>query len=269
MLNFNRLTEIRQERPLLHCISNIVSANDCANLALAIGASPVMAQAADEMAEITAISSATVLNTGTPDRERFEVCRLCGSEAGQLGQPLVLDPVGVGASSWRLAEIRKLLGETHPTVIRVNLGEAEALCSLHSLELGVDSTIPADTDRTMRAATELARRYGTTVLLTGAEDFIHDGERSFRVSGGSERMTRVTGTGCMLSVLCAAFAAVEPDALQAAALASVFWKLCAEQAAQNAWGKGIGSFRAELMNAAELTDAEMMAAYGKLHIFQS
>ena len=101
MLNYTRLDQIRQMRPLLHCVSNIVSANDCANLALAIGASPMMAQAAEEMEEITRISSATVLNTGTPDKDRFSVCRLCGSVAKTLGQPLIVDPVGVGASQWR------------------------------------------------------------------------------------------------------------------------------------------------------------------------
>ena len=102
MPDFSRLDEIWARRPLIHCVSNIVSANDCANLALAVGASPMMAHAAEEMEDITAISSATVLNTGTPDAERFKVCLACGRAANAAAQPLVLDPVGVGASPWRL-----------------------------------------------------------------------------------------------------------------------------------------------------------------------
>ena len=264
MLDFNRLTRIKEERPLLHCVSNIVSANDCANLALAVGASPMMAQAAEEMAEITAISSATVLNTGTPDRERFEVCRVCGRAAQAVGQPVVLDPVGVGASSWRLKEVTKLLEAFRPSVIRVNLGEAEALCRQEGREQGVDSTASAAPEKRVKLAKELAERYAATVLLTGPEDIICDGVRILSTSGGSGRMALVTGTGCMLSVLCGAFAAVEPDTAAAAALASAFWKLCAERASAAAQDRGIGSFRAELINAAELTDAKALEARGNI-----
>ena len=99
MLDVAPLEALRRQRPLIHCVSNLVTANDCANLALAVGASPMMACAPQEMAEITAAASATVLNTGTPDEERFEVCRLCGCEAVRLGHPVVLDPVGLRSES--------------------------------------------------------------------------------------------------------------------------------------------------------------------------
>ena len=108
MLDVGPLEALRRQRPLIHCVSNLVTANDCANLALAVGASPMMACAPQEMAEITAAASATVLNTGTPDEERIEVCRLCGCEAVRLGHPVVLDPVGVGASPWRLRRTQEL-----------------------------------------------------------------------------------------------------------------------------------------------------------------
>jgi hydroxyethylthiazole kinase len=122
MIDFTRLEEVRQRRPLIHCVSNIVTAGDCANLALAVGASPMMAHAPEEMADITAISDATVLNTGTPDEIRFEVCALCAKAAGAASQPVVLDPVGVGASPWRLRRVRELLHLTTPSILRVNLG---------------------------------------------------------------------------------------------------------------------------------------------------
>ena len=124
------LEEIRSKKPLVHCISNIVTANDCANLLLAIGASPMMAQATEEMEEITAISSSTVLNTGTPDAARFDACQICGVHANRLHRPVVLDPVGVGASSWRLTQVQRLLDTFAPDLVRVNLSEARALLGL-------------------------------------------------------------------------------------------------------------------------------------------
>lgn len=127
MIDFTRLEDVKRRRPLIHCVSNIVSANDCANLALAVGASPMMAQAPEEMVDITAISAATVLNTGTPDEEKFRACLLCGQAAAPLAQPVVLDPVGVGASPWRLERTEALLAAFRPTILRVNLGEAKAL----------------------------------------------------------------------------------------------------------------------------------------------
>ena len=124
------LAAIRAQHPLLHCISNIVSANDCANLALAIGASPIMAQAPQEMADIAALAGAVVLNTGTPDEAKFTAARTAGATANRRSIPVVLDPVGVGASPWRLANIQSLLQQVQPAIVRVNAGEAAALLGL-------------------------------------------------------------------------------------------------------------------------------------------
>ena len=250
MLPFDRLDELRKARPLIHCIANLVSANDCANVLLAVGASAMMAQAPEEMEEIAAISCATVLNTGTPDGEKFTACRLSGGFAVK-NQPVVLDPVGVGASAWRLKETEKLLESFTPSVIRVNLGEAWALLHRAGEEQGVDSTVGASPAARLDCARALAQKRGTVVLLSGTEDVVTDGTRVCRVLGGSAWMARVTGTGCMLSVLCGAFAAVEPDLFLAASLASAFWKVCAAKA-ENALapGQGTGAFRSALMDAA-------------------
>lgn len=269
MINYSRLDEIRARRPLVHCISNIVSAGDCANLALAVGASPMMAQAAEEMEAVTAISFATVLNTGTPDAERFKVCRACGRAANAAAQPLILDPVGVGASPWRLAEIRRLLDEVRPDILRVNLGEALALCHEAGQEQGVDSTLAAGREQRIAAAGALAKLTGASVLLTGGEDVIHDGARVWLVQGGSALSGRVTGTGCMLSVLCGAFAAVEPDYAEAACLASAFWKLSAERAERESAGDGPGSFRTALFDAAGTLDGAGLAARGNILSIQT
>jgi hydroxyethylthiazole kinase len=260
MLEFTRLDDIRQQRPLIHCVSNIVSANDCANLALAIGASPIMAQAPQEMADVTAASRATVLNTGTPDGEKFTACLLCGTEAKRLGQPVILDPVGVGASPWRLEKVRELLHLFTPTILRVNLGEAQALSRRHSQEQGVDSPTAASLRERIETASHLAKDRHTTVLLSGPEDVVADGNHVWQIDGGSDWTSRVTGTGCMLSVLCGAFAAVEPEPGKAAALAAAFWKVCSRRAEQAAGDRGPGSFHTALLDAAgTLTSAEFAA----------
>lgn len=249
------LARIRAAHPLIHCISNVVTANDCANLALAVGASPIMAQAPEEMAEIAALAGAVVLNTGTPDAAKFAAARLAGAEANRRGIPVVLDPVGVGASRWRLRCIQELLQSVRPDIVRVNYGEAAALLGLESAEHGVDSlAVPQDA---AKCAAALARQLGGVVLLSGVEDLVTDGGEVLRITGGSEKMRIVTGAGCMLSVLCGAFAAVQPQApLSAAENAARFWKLCAARAGERAAGPG--SFRAALLDcAALLTDEDL------------
>ena len=123
----NALEQIQGVHPLLHCISNIVTANDCANLALAIGASPIMAQEPQEMPQIATLAKAVILNTGTPDEAKFQAAAIAGKTANQLHIPVILDPVGIGASTWRLNHIHDLLSQVHPDILRVNLGEAKAL----------------------------------------------------------------------------------------------------------------------------------------------
>lgn len=241
------LAAIRTRKPLLHCISNLVTANDCANLALAVGASPIMAQAPQEMADIAALADAVVLNTGTPDEAKFTAARLAGAAANRRGIPVVLDPVGVGASPWRLENIHQLLQEVHPAILRANYGEAAALLGLSAAEHGVDSlAVPTDAAACAKA---LAASLGTVVVLSGVEDIITDGTILHTVTGGSALMRSVTGAGCMLSVLCGAFAAVQPATpLDAALQAATFWKQCATKAETQAHGPA--SFRVALLDAA-------------------
>ena len=257
MLDFTRLDKVRRQRPLIHCVSNIVTANDCANLALAVGASPMMAQAPEEMEAISAVSDATVLNTGTPDAEKFRACRICAASARH---PMVLDPVGVGASPWRLGQVRALLDLFTPSILRVNLGEARALLGTDGQEQGVDSPGRSDLEQRVRAARTLAAKLGCAVLLTGAKDVVSDGERTAAISGGSGLMPLVTGSGCMLSALCGAFAAVERDAFKAACAASLYWKRCSELAGELSGNRGSGSFRAALMDAACRVTDDMLAS---------
>jgi hydroxyethylthiazole kinase len=240
------LQAVRAQRPLVHCISNIVTANDCANLVLAVGGSPIMAQAVPEMEQISAKAGAVVLNTGAPDEAKFAACRIAGKTANAAGIPVVLDPVGAGATPWRLAQIQVLLEQVKPAIVHVNAGEAKALLGMGQTEHGVDS--PDAEANAMQLAVRLAEKLDCTVLLSGEEDCVAAGERCERIAGGSTWMQRLTGAGCMLSALCGAFAAVELDAFAAAAAAAQFWKMCAAQAA--AQSAGLGQFHVALLDCA-------------------
>lgn len=191
-----------------------------------------------------------MLNCGTPSAQKYAACLISGREAARLGKPVVLDPVGVGASAWRLENAGRLLAEFKPSILRVNYAEARALIGFAGGEQGVDSPANPDLAGRIGTAKALAKRLRCTVLLTGAEDIVTDGARGWYVTGGSALMPLVTGTGCMLSVVCAAFASVEPGTAAAAAMASVFWKTCSELAQRDAGGNGPGSFRAALMDRA-------------------
>lgn len=243
--------DLADRGPLIHAISNLVTANDCANLLLAVGAKPIMAQAPQEAAEITAQCAATVLNLGTPDEGKFAACRLAGWEANRLGHPVILDPVGVGASRYRLEETRKLLDAVHPDLIRGNLGELQALLGQASQAQGVDSPDGCQTVLEADCARTLARRLGCVVLLSGESDLVTDGTRTFSLTGGSPRLRRITGAGCMLSVLCGALAAVT-DPLTAAVNASWGWKVCAHRAeGQIGPAGGLGALHMALLDQAD------------------
>ena len=253
---------VREKRPLVHCISNIVTANDCANILYAVGASPMMAEAPEEMAEISALADANVLNLGTPSRAKYAAAETCLVESNGSGCPVVLDPVGVGASSWRLGFVSRLLEAGIPDIVRVNLAEAEALLGMGRAEQGVDS--PGRMGRAARvyAAETLGAQLGCAVLLTGPEDVVSDGAGRLEiVRGGSDLMPLLTGGGCMLSALCGAILTVEGDAFAAACAASLCWKRCSELAEQMSGRAGPGSLRASLMDAAmAMTDAALAAA---------
>lgn len=266
MIDFTRLDLLKAQHPLVHCVANQVTANDCANVALAIGASPMMALAPEEISEITAASQATVLNTGTPDGAKFQLCIGWGQAAAAADQPLVLDPVGIGASQWRLRNIQALLDSFTPTILRVNMGEALALLKMGGAEKGVDSTAIFTAQERAETAKVLARRRQTTVLLSGPVDIVTDGETAYEITGGSDHAPFITGSGCMLSVLCGAFAAVEPNAAQAAVLASAFWKVCSQRAEKAAAGRGPGSYHIALLDAAGTLTASELAAEAQIQI---
>lgn len=248
------LQTLRDRRPLVHAITNYVTANDCANLLLACGASPVMADDPDDAPQITAHAGGLVLNLGTLHRGTIPAMLACGRVAAQRGLPVVLDPVGVGASTLRTNTALQLLREVPIAVIRGNLSEVETLTRGHGGAPGVDSTqsiTPDNLEGCGALARELARRTGAVVALTGAVDLVTDGDTLYCLHNGHPMMGSVTGTGCQLSCLVGAFAAANPDSLLSATAAAVSaMGLCGEIAHRRLGPEdGNGSYRTYLLDA--------------------
>lgn len=248
------LRNLRDRRPLVHAITNYVTANDCANLLLACGASPIMADEPDEAPEITARAAGLVLNLGTLHRGTIPAMIACGKTANARGIPVVLDPVGAGASHLRTGTALRLLREVRFTVIRGNLSEIETLARGHGTAYGVDSAdrvTPDNLDACCALVRDFARRTGAVVAMSGAVDLVSDGETVYCIRNGHPMMRLVTGTGCQLSCLAGAFAAANPDRpLEAAAAAVCAMGLCGE-IAHTRLGPldGNGSYRTYMLDA--------------------
>ena len=220
------LDRVRERRPLIHCITNYVTANDVANLLLACGASPIMADEPEEVEEITARCAGLCLNLGTPSRRTIPSLMRAGVKAGELGRPVVLDPVGVGASALRLRTAQELMARVTFTVLRGNVSELRALAGGQEHTRGgdaggADAVTEAELERGVAFAKGTARRTGTVVAVTGAIDLVSDGEQCVVIRNGRPEMGLVTGTGCQLSALTAACLAASPERPLEAAAAAV------------------------------------------------
>jgi hydroxyethylthiazole kinase len=239
------LTAVRERRVLVHSITNYVVMNSTANVLLAAGASPVMAHACEEVEEMAALASSVVLNIGTLSPRWIEAMRLAGAAANRAGTPVVLDPVGSGATRYRTDTARSLAREIDVAVIRGNPSEILSVAGLDTATRGVDAA--HDVDQAARVAVELADRLGTVVAITGEVDLVTDGTTALQVSAGHPLMGQVTGTGCAATVLVAAFCAAADDPVAAAAGALAYFGLAGERAADGA--SGPGSFQVALVDA--------------------
>jgi hydroxyethylthiazole kinase len=238
------LAAVRSKRPLIHHITNSVTINDCANITISVGAAPVMAEAPEEVAEMVAAAGALVLNIGTLSAAQVEAMLAAGRRANELGIPIVLDPVGVGATRFRTETAWRLLDALDVAVLKGNAGEIGVLAGTGGSVRGVDSGgITGDPVETAR---ECARLTGTVVSMTGAVDVVTDGSRAFLVKNGNPAMDRLSGTGCMASSVTAAFIAVADDRAVASAAALAAFGLAGERAASAA--RGPYSFRTGLFD---------------------
>ncbi len=229
------LAALRRKAPLVHCITNDVVTNFTANVLLAVGASPAMVVAPEEVAQFVGIADSLLVNVGTVTRSAAEAMIVAAEAARDTGTPWVLDPVAVGVLAYRTSVVETLLG-FRPTVIRGNASEILALNGLGGGARGVEST--AASSEALPAAIGLARRIGTVVALSGEVDYVTDGTQVLSIAGGDEIMTRVTGTGCTLGALVAAFLPVTGTPLRAAAVASAIYAAAGERAAWKARGPG-------------------------------
>jgi hydroxyethylthiazole kinase len=230
------LERIRQEQPLIHNITNYVVMNYTANALLAMGASPVMAHALEEVEEMVALAGALVLNIGTLSEPWVDAMVAAGSKASQQDTPVVLDPVGAGATRMRTAAARRILEACPVRVLRGNASEILALAQEKVETKGVDSV--HSVEAAAEAARALARRLHATLAITGVVDLITDGERVLHVSNGHPLMGRVTGTGCTATAAVGAFLAVDDDPLSAAATALAYFGLAGEEAGRRAGAPG-------------------------------
>ncbi|MDE7171439.1 MAG: hydroxyethylthiazole kinase [Oscillospiraceae bacterium] len=230
--------QVRQRHPLIHNITNYVTVNDCANMLLACGGSPIMADDPDDAVEITAICGGLNINIGTLNQRTIPAMLAAGKRANELGHPVVLDPVGAGASSLRTDTAFRLMREVKFTVIRGNISEIKTLASGSGTTKGVDADVADQvTEENLEAAVafakEFAQRTGAVTAITGAIDIVADGERAFCIHNGHPMMSAITGTGCQLSALTAAFVTANQDtSLEAAAAAVCAMGLCGEIAHQ-------------------------------------
>jgi hydroxyethylthiazole kinase len=247
------LEKLRAEKPLVHNITNMVVTNFTANGLLALGASPVMAHAAEEAADMAGIAGALVLNIGTLTSPVVEAMKLAGKSAGINSVPIILDPVGAGATAFRTETGRSLLEELPVSILRGNAAEISHLAGKGGEIKGVDGGEAANPEETALLAANL---FNTVTVITGKEDIISDGKTVVRIRGGSSLLTKVTGTGCLLSSVIGAFHAIESDSLKAAAAALAVYSAAAEMAAEAAGSKGPGTFQIELLNSLALIKAE-------------
>ena len=254
------LQAVRERAPLVHNITNFVAMDVTANCLLALGASPAMVHAEEEVEDFVAIASSLVVNIGTLSPPWVAAMARAAARARALGRPWVLDPVGAGATPYRTRTALDLI-ELRPTVIRGNASEILALAGAAAGPTkGVDST--HGTDEAVDAAAQLARSSGAVVAVTGALDRVTDGARWREVGNGDPRMTRVTALGCAASAVIGAFLTVEPDPLEAAARALAIFGLAGERAA--AVAAGPGSLRWRLLDELALLDEAAVRAGVKI-----
>jgi len=236
------LARLRATHPLIHHITNFVVMNDTANVTLHVGALPVMAHAIEEVAEMVSLAGALVLNPGTLTPEWVESMLAAGRRANERGVPVVLDPVGAGATTLRTQSNLRIMDELRIAVLRGNAGEIGALAGAQTEVRGVESVRgPEDI---VALAGEMARKRHLVVAVTGKRDIISDGRRTLGVDNGHSWLTTITGTGCSSTTVVAAFCAVEPDYLVAAASGLACFGLAAELAAGEA--RGPASFKVAL-----------------------
>lgn len=240
-------TTIHKKNPLIHQMTNNVTMNDCANVTLAIGASPVMATGLEEVADMVNLADALVINFGTMDERLYTAMVRAGGVANERGIPVIFDPVGVGATRYRTEKARELLQHVHVEIIRGNASEVHALSGATVTTRGVDAGkvwISVD-----EIAIKASRQYECVTVVSGEQDVVTDSASFVKIANGDQRLTRVTGTGCMATSLIGCFSGVTDDYFAAAVAGISVMGLAGERAGKRlSANEGIGTFKVKLMD---------------------
>lgn len=267
----NALRSVRQTTPLVHCITNYVTVNDCANALLACGGSPIMSDEPRDVGDIQTICGGLVLNIGTLNERTIEGMKVAGAKATELGHPIVLDPVGAGASSLRTETAGMLLDAYGVSVIRGNMSEMKALAGAAAATRGVDvnpddAVTEANLTDSAAFAKALAAKTGAVIAITGAIDIVADADRAFAIRNGSPLMGKITGAGCMLTCVVAAYAVANPDALLEGVVAAVAGMGVAGEIASVRMQPvdGNASFRTYLIDALHSLNGEALEAVARV-----
>ena len=254
---------VREKNPLVHQITNYVTVNDCANITLCFGASPVMSHAPEDVIDMIVHAGVLVLNIGTLDEKQIENMIFAGNKAKMLGIPIVLDPVGAGATTYRTQTAERFMNELPISVVKGNAGEIGTLAGVSATVRGVDSgTLSGNPKEITRA---LAKEYECTVVMSGKEDIISDGKRVIGVSNGVPMMGRISGTGCMASAVCGACASVS-EPIDGCITAMTALGIAGEEAAKTA--KGPGSFKPVFFDAVASLTSEQFIKFGRITEYQ-
>lgn len=262
---------LRENSPLIHCITSPIAVNDCANTVLAVGARPIMAEHPEEAAGITAISASLGVSLANITDARMHSLMLSGREALRQGKRSVIDAVGVNCSPMRLSLARRFVSECRPAVIKGNASEIRALSGASYGEAGIDTAssdrvdfgIPGSVEAMAEIISRFAEKSGAVVLASGTVDLLSDGHEVFAVENGSPRMAKVTGTGCILNCLTAAFLSSAGTPLEAALYGTVLLGCAGEAAEENCRAAalpGLGSYHVALIDALSLLDEKGLKA---------
>ena len=270
------LKNVKEQVPLVHCITNYVTVNDCANILLACGGSPIMADDEQEVEEITTVCDGLTINIGTLNSRTVESMMLAGKRANALGHPILLDPVGVGASALRTRTAIELLENVKFTAVRGNISEIKTLVLGSGNTKGVDANVAdavteENRKRVIAFAGEFSRKTGAVIVITGAVDLAVDGKQAYVIRNGHPMMSKVTGTGCMLSAMMAAYlTANKGTPVQAAAAAVCAMGIAGERAYEKmlAVHGGSGSYRMFLMDEISNMNAEILDRDARYEVYE-
>lgn len=257
---FELLNKVREENPLVLHYTNEVTINDCANITLALGGSPLMSYSHEEVEEVIQIASAVVINIGTMNSNKIDLFLKAGKLANKYNKPVLLDPVGVFATKTRANLVKRLINEVNFTVIKGNISEIKYIAGLKTSGQGVDSKEDGlDLKEEIKV---ISNKLNATVVATGKVDFVSDGVSVIEIYNGTEKLKRVTGTGCMTGSLIASYLGVTEKSIEAAAMGVLTMSLGGELADKN--NPPIGTFKVNLINEIYEMNIGKLEEMGKL-----